>query len=390
MAIDAGLALVCLIFAYVDLWFGFEDGSIFPDDGPAPTEASLDLWWFVVAAVGCLALLGRRRAALAVLIITVVMRLILYLDTGQELTLVGATTVALYTMARSGERRRSLAISVAVGTAMAFAVAVAEPDPLIQEFIGEWVISMLPVALADAARSRADRLELLIDGEADRRVQAERLRIARDLHDVVAHGLSTIAVQSGVAEHLLDQNPEQAREALQIINTTGRKSLDELRSMVGVLRSTDAAPLLPIPTDPNDLAAIIGGATNAGVVVTTEVEGAFPSTVSESCIVAAHRIIQEALTNVARHAGEAPTVVRVDHGEDRVILTVTNQPGRSSGARAGTANAGSTGGSRVTSGVGIVGMTERAESLGGTLAAGPTADGGFTVTAVLPYSIRQT
>ncbi len=335
------------------------------------------------------ALVTRRRVALVVLAVVAVVQLILRWRMGNEGLFIAITALALYTVASTGERRSSLALALAIATGLAAGIAAIDRDPFALEFIGEWAINLVPIAVADAVRSRADRLQTMIDAEADKRVQAERLRIARDLHDVVAHGLSTIAVQSGVAAHLLDQNPDQAKEALEAINTTGRKSLDELRSMVGVLRSSETAALLPIPAEPDDLDAIIDGATNAGVMVSTEVDGAFPPDVGDSCIVAVHRILQEALTNVARHAGAVPTEVRLIHGQQQVELTVTNGPGGGQAGRNGSVRGGAAeGGTEGVSGVGIVGMTERAESLGGTLTAGPTTDGGYQVAAVLPYSVR--
>jgi signal transduction histidine kinase len=260
---------------------------------------------------------------------------------------------------------------------MAIGSAALDADRFLPEFLGEVALLAVPIAIGDAARSRADRLSDLIDTEANNRVQAERIRIARDLHDVVAHGLSTITIQSGVAAHLLDQDPGQAREALELINATGKRSLEELRTMVGVLRSTDEAPLRPTPTDPNDLTDLLDGAAHAGITVTTETTGSFPPDVGDSCVVAMHRIIQEALTNVARHAGAAATTLNIDHAADHVEVRITNEGGT---ARNGALE---------STGVGIIGMRERAESLGGTLTAEPTADGRFLVTAVLPYSIRR-
>lgn len=294
---------------------------------------------------------------------------------GNEHALMPAVAIALYGVARTGDRRRSLTVSLIVALGMAVAVAAVEGDePFAQELVGELAIGLLPIAVGDAARARADRLRQLIDTEAAARVQAERLRIARDLHDVVAHGLSIIAVQSGVASHLLDRDPAQARESLDIINATGRQSLEELRSMVGVLRSTDGAPLVPTPADPNDFSAVVDGAARAGVAVTTTVAGAFPADVSDAAVVAVHRILQEALTNVARHAGGAATAVALTHGEDSVTLNVANQAG------------GPPIGEVPSTGVGIVGMAERAESVGGTLSAGADGCGGFLVEAAIPYN----
>jgi signal transduction histidine kinase len=402
---DVALAVGCLLFGALTLAVDFDldldSGQDLLDGGAGGWEGNrVELWSYGLVFLGCCALLARRRAPVAVLLTVAALRLVLTWGSGHELPLIAATVVALYTAARrsgreytarssgpeytpgDGGRGRALVVAVAVGVVLAAGVAAIEREPFLPEFLGELTINLLPIAVADATRSRADRLQALIDGEAEKRVQAERLRIARDLHDVVAHGLSTIAVQSGVAAHLLDRDPSQAREALEAINTTGRQSLDELRSMVGVLRSTETAPLIPAPTDPNDLAAIVDGATAAGLTVSTKIDGSFPADAGESCIVATHRIVQEALANVARHAGPVPTDLRLAHYDDRVELSVRNHAGHRDPGRPGP-GAGSQNGSG--SGVGIVGMTERAESLGGSLQAGPTTDGGFEVAAVLPY-----
>jgi signal transduction histidine kinase len=187
--------------------------------------------------------------------------------------------------------------------------------------------------------------------------------------------LSTIAIQSGVAAHLLDRDPDQAKESLEIINATGKHALEELRVMVGVLRSSgDDVPLRPTPIDPNDLSELLAGAANAGLTVTTDIDDGFPSDVSDACVVAMHRIIQEAFTNVARHAGSVEVALSIHHGDDRVRVQVVNRPGTSSQRD-----------SVPSTGVGVIGMTERAEALGGSLRAGETEEGGFEVDATIPY-----
>lgn len=331
---------------------------------------------YLIVGVVAAALLLRRQHPIAVLAVVVTARVLLTWDTADEVPLVLAAAVALYTVARSGDRRHHLSVAVCAALVMMVAVAALDKDSFLPEFLGEGAQLLLPIAVGDAVRSRADRLRDLIDTEANSRVQAERLRIARDLHDVVAHGLSTIAIQSGVAAHLLDRNPGQAKEALEIINATGKSSLEELRVMVGVLRSTDDVPLRPTPADPNDLADLLEGATHAGIAVTTSIDGKFPTDVADSCVVAVHRIIQEALTNVARHAGAAPTELSIRHNDQTAHVSITNQ--------AGSAR-------RVvvpSTGVGIIGMTERAEALGGTLTTNSLTGGGFEVVATVPYHPR--
>ncbi len=365
---DATLSGLATVFAVV---------AVLGDFGEAGADAN-PLGFVLVAVVGA-GLLVRRRYPVVVLGVVVAARLIMTWDTGNDVALILAAMIALYTVTRTGDRRSSLIAAIGAAVLMMVVVATANTEEFAQELASEAALMLLPIAVGDAARSRADRIQDLIDTEAAARVQAERLRIARDLHDVVAHGLSTIAIQSGVAAHLLDRDPDQAKESLEIINATGKQALEELRTMVGVLRSTDDdVPLRPTPSDPDDLSDVLAGAANAGLTVRTEVHGDFPSDVSDACVVAMHRIIQEALTNVARHAGSVPVLLKIQHSSARASVQIVNQPGRSvvSAVR--------------STGVGVVGMIERAEALGGSLRARETADGGFEVEATIPYHRAST
>lgn len=359
---DSLLAAIAGAFAVASLATDLGQG------GTTPTTLS-----YALAVGAVLALLRRRSHPIVVLGVVAVSRLVLSLSIGDSVALVLAAMIALFTVANTGERRTNVPLAVAVALAMAVVVAIVDNEAFLPEFLGEAALLLLPIAVGDAVRSRAERMRNLIETEADQRVSAERLRIARDLHDVVAHGLSTIAIQSGIAAHLLDRDPGQAKEALETINQTGKSALEELRAMVGVLRSTDDAPLRPTPTDPNDLAELLEGAANAGVPVTVSTTGSFPEDVGDSCVVALHRIVQEALTNVARHAGPSKTTLSIDHHPYEVRVTIANEAGTAPDTTV------------ASTGVGIIGMTERAEALGGTLTATQTAAGGFEVAAVLPY-----
>ena len=339
------------------------------NDGGSLSVATIAL---IGAAGG--ALMWRRRAPVAVLTLVVACHLVVVVVADSEIALTATLVVALYTVARLGNRRTALAVAslAAIGSAVA-ATAIDPSESFASEIVGELATMLLPVAVGDALRTRDQRLTDRIETEARTRVQAERLRIARDLHDVVAHGLSTISVQSGVAAHLIDSNPDHARQALEVINETGKHTLEELRAMVGVLRSTEETPLRPTPVDPNDIADVVESARTAGLDVHTVVSGAFPPDASDASVVATHRILQEALTNIIRHAGPVPVDLILSHGKDELTMKIRNQPGRfvrSNGA---------------STGVGIIGMAERAESMGGTVTAAPTTEGGFTVRAIIPY-----
>ncbi|HLI42152.1 MAG TPA: sensor histidine kinase [Streptosporangiaceae bacterium] len=214
------------------------------------------------------------------------------------------------------------------------------------------------------AAARIRQQELL------RQAGEERMRIARDLHDVVAHNISVINVQANTALHLMDRQPERARQALTTINDVSRQALAELRSVLGVLRGADdGAPRAPAP-GLGRLDALAGTMAAAGLKVEVETEGS-PVRLPASVDLAAYRIIQEALTNSARHSGGTRATVRVRRRGGEVEVQVDDEGGTKPPGPAGT-------------GSGIAGMTERARALGGWLRAGPRPGGGFRVTARLP------
>ncbi len=215
----------------------------------------------------------------------------------------------------------------------------------------------------DAERSREE--------EARRRAGEERLRIARELHDVLAHSISVINVQAGVAVHLLDRQPDQARAALLAINETSKEAMRELRATLGVLRqSNDVDSRAPAP-GLDRLGELVETARATGLDVSVATIGA-PGRLPPASDVAAYRIVQESLTNVTRHAAAAHVAVSISHGPNEVEITVEDD---------GT---GVAGGAPLRPGNGLAGMRERAEAVGGDLDAGPRAGGGFRVHARLP------
>ncbi|MFG2307932.1 sensor histidine kinase [Streptomyces sp. NPDC048566] len=244
------------------------------------------------------------------------------------------------------------------------------PAPWTQEAaVAAWVMAV--VALSELirvrreqwARDRAERAQA-----ARRRADEERLRIARELHDVLAHSISVINVQAGVGLALLDSDPEQARAALTTIRAASKEALGEVRQVLGALRVPGEAPRTPAP-GLGRLPELVEQAARAGLTV--DVRGAAPRPAPGTDL-AAFRIVQEALTNVVRHSGSRRALVRLDHAEGVLRLTVDDD-GPATGADAGG------------SGNGLAGMRERAAALGGTIEAGPREDGGFRVRAVLPW-----
>ncbi|MFI8103332.1 sensor histidine kinase [Streptomyces sp. NPDC086023] len=236
-----------------------------------------------------------------------------------------------------------------------------------------WVLVLLAVAeLARTRRERAVRERAERAARERRRADEERLRIARELHDVLAHSISVINVQAGVGLALLDSDPEQARSALTTIKAASKEALGEVRQVLDALRAPGAAPRTPAP-GLAQLPELVAQAAAAGLAVRVDrpEAGAPGAGAPAATELAAFRIVQEALTNVIRHSGARTALVRVTRAPGALEVLVTD-----GGPAAGTDAGGS--------GTGLVGMRERAAALGGTLEAGPEPGGGFRVRAVLP------
>ncbi|MFF8730539.1 sensor histidine kinase [Streptomyces sp. NPDC015171] len=296
---------------------------------------------FVTVAVGCFSAVvaGHRRAAW----------------TAVALLWAGHVLVALWLfrlLPPAGDRGAGWGQEIVIATWVLAVVALAELARVRRE---QW------------ARERADRAEA-----ARRRADEERLRIARELHDVLAHSISVINVQASMGLALLDSDPEQARSALTTIKAASKEALGEVRQVLGALRAPGAAPRAPAP-GLDRLPELVEQAAAAGLTVETEGE---PPRLPPGAGLAAFRIVQEALTNVVRHSGSRHARVRVGYG-DGVLRLRIDDDGPATGADAG-------GG-----GNGLAGMRERAAALGGTIEAGPRPDGGFRVLAVLPTDLRE-
>lgn len=242
----------------------------------------------------------------------------------------------------------------------------------------------LPLALGVAAHDRraytavlverAEAAERSREEEAERRVGQERLRIARDVHDVVAHAMVTINVQAGVGAHLVARDPAQAHDTLRTIKQVSGDALNDLRAMLGVLRedTPDVRPVQRLA----DLADLRESLHAAGVELSVDLDPAacsLPASVDATC----YRIVQEALTNTLRHAGPTNARVRVARDGDAAVLVEVEDDGGSAPTPLGDTGSGN----------GLRGMRERAAVLGGRLEAGPTAAGGWRVTARLPLGL---
>jgi signal transduction histidine kinase len=302
-----------------------------------------------------------------------------------------AILVALYSVAAYGSRWVSVA-----GLALAeVGLAAVQLTPFGVEFEGPALVVFMGIlaaawllghfahnyrAYAARLEERTAELERAREELARRAVTEERLRLARELHDVVAHAMSVIAVQSGVGAHVADNQPEEVGKALAAIEATSRDALTELRRLLGVLRQDGEpqASLAPVPGLAN-LDALLAEVAKAGLAVKLRVEGR-PAPLPAGLDLSAYRIIQEALTNVVKHAGPATAQVTICYRDQEVTVEVTDD-GRGVGAVAGDGRRGT--------GHGLIGMQERVAAFGGDLEVGPRPGGGFRVAARLPVAAER-
>ncbi|MEW2522582.1 sensor histidine kinase [Actinacidiphila alni] len=347
----------------------------------------VDLFWFgyVLLLAGPVLLLLRRRAPVVVAAATGGVTL-LYVMLGYPYGPVFASlVVAIFSAVAAGRRKAVLTIALVVFAA--------------HTLIGQWLYRYLPpsgdgrtswtevsgagawllAVLAAAELFRLRREQIARDrrerAEAERRrTDEERMRIARELHDVLAHSISVINVQAGVALALIDERPEQARTALTTIKAASKEALGEVRQVLSTLRAPGEAPRSPAP-GLDRLPELVEQAASAGLKAEVSVEGeavALPPGVD----LAAFRIVQEALTNIVRHSGSRAARIRIAYPPGRVEVRVDDDGPAVAGGETGGGN-------------GLVGMRERTAALGGGLDAGPRPDGGFRVHATLPLAVRS-
>ena len=339
-----------------------------------------------LAVVASATLVLRRRSPTLTLALSGGAVLALFsVDRAAGTIAVVAPAAALYSLALVRGRAHIVVGAVAAAAAVIAAdtfLAGHHGHGLTLQTLGHAALVAVPVLAAEALRNHRSYVRLLLERleltersheeEAQRRAEQERLRIARDLHDVVAHTLTTINVQAGVARHLLERDPGQAEGALATIESASHDALQELRAILGVLRTDGEVPLDPAP-GLADVDGLIERTRSGGSEINVLVEGEQPERVPDAVQLAAFRILQESLTNSRRHAPGTATSVAIDYRPDRLLLTIENA---------------SASGHNGANGTGIVGMRERAVALGGSL--DTDTDGGrFRVAAELPYRGAQ-
>ncbi|WP_433654311.1 sensor histidine kinase [Nocardia sp. CA-128927] len=371
-AIDIGIAVGCFAIFTLPLLTGTVSGI-----GSLPAIAAL-------GAAVVVPLVFRRRWPLAVLVaVTVVLCLAALL--GVRFTPWVSNTdpafgVAVLTLADRRSRRESL---LAVGAALVavyitgWVATDLHPDQE-QDFV-QLLIAVPAWLIGDMLRTRRDyRNSLAVQqrhraAEEERRIRAEeRLRVSRDVHDLISHTLSMVAVRSGVARLLIDEQPGEARQALGAIETASRSALNELRR---VLAQTREPGQQPEPGEPGlaEIPGLVDGLRHDGLVVEYQVTGQ-PADYSALLQTTVYRIVQEALTNVVKHAHTARARIEIRHAPHELVVSVTDD-----GPAAEDSGLDGTG-----SGLGLIGMRERVSLFGGRFEAGPRPEGGFAVAAYFP------
>jgi signal transduction histidine kinase len=366
-AFDVALAIGLAVLLTVGTFFATRDQT-----GHGPFD--LGTVALVVLAAGALAF--RNRYPVPVLL-TVFGTIVVYFAVGYAPGPIWITLiVAYFTAVLQGHRLVAAIVAVAgflVFSWLDFLLRDAPPPSFLAiAALASWLLVLF--GAAEAVRIRRERVAeafRMREEERRRRASEERLRIARELHDALGHHLSLINVQSGVALHLGQGLPDQVRESLSAIKEASKEGLAELRSVLDILRQEgERAPRSPTSTL-SRLEDLVSQASAAGLEVRTRTEGE-PRPLPFGVEVAAFRIVQEALTNVTKHAGTDSAHVRLTWDRDRVTITVADDGG----------------GARIASdrppGHGLIGMRERATAVGGTLSAGRRPEGGFHVRAQLP------
>ena len=358
-------------------------------DGPSPRMA-----WYVygVLVIGlCVPLVWRRGRPRAVFAIVAIVAFLQWLA-GLDIVPADITVlVAMYTVAASCTLRWAAAAALVAEFGAVLAV-LRLPRP---GATGPWWNRLAPFTILIVAvwlcglylstrrkymhglEERAERLERERDAQAQVAAAAERARIAREMHDVIAHSVSVMVVQADGAAYMVDLDPERARRAMETIGETGRQALTEMRRMLGVLRERDGTgPYAPQPGI-EQLTELVAQIRSAGLPVDLTIEGV-PEELPAAQQLAIYRIVQEALTNTRKHAGPRATAqVRLHYAEDAVEIRIRDD-GRGTAAPSDGR------------GHGLVGMTERAALYGGWVRTGPCPGGGYEVLARLPVPDRRT
>ena len=340
-----------------------------------------DAWAVILGLLTCVPVFWRRQRPLPALLVSLTAITILAAADYRTNNLPVPVLFLVYGAGAYATRRSAPIGLVAVNVALGI-IYLSDPPDLdgtgtllnMAVFSGGWLAGQVVRARAVAAAARLAEAEERAEvhrQQLGRSVAEERLRLAQELHDVVAHSMSVIAVQAGMGVHVIDRQPDEAKRALEAISDTSRKTLQEMRRMLGVLRGEDGERSHQPAPGLSELPRLVEDVRSAGVPVELTVEGTSEA-VPHGIELSVYRIVQEGLTNVIKHAGKARAEVAIRCRPEEVEVEVLDD-GRGAAAR-------SDGG-----GHGLVGMRERVAIWGGSLSAGPRSGGGYRVVAHLPY-----
>jgi signal transduction histidine kinase len=368
-ALDAALAAVMLLFGQAEAWAG-----VFSSEHTGPRWAVATAY-----AISAIALFFRRRDPLAVALVIAGALAADYAAFGSSegIGVFLMPLIAAYALGGDSPRRGMIGLVALLAMGVVWDARDPSDHGQLSLYVPQaiwlvpWVLAFLfgrhwrrrRLNLDQAAREHAERAELA--------VAEERARIARELHDAIGHSVAVMTVQTSAVRRLLHDDQGKERTALETVETTGREAMAEMRKIVGVLRSGDAAPDLAPPPSLAQLDRLGDNFRHAGLVVHIEVTGDVAA-VAPGLSATVYRVVQESLTNTLKHAAARRARVLIECREDRLEITVTDD------GRGGAADP--------AKGAGLAGMRERVKVYGGTLLAGPGAGGGFTVHAVLPAS----
>jgi signal transduction histidine kinase len=372
LAVDTSIALtVAALLVAVSVGGGIREGS----------QASTMVLPTVLSAIVALPLLLRRDHPYLALAGTLVLATLAFGLSSPAPPVMLPIAIALYTVGARGYRSGSLiASAAAIVCILVIRLIFSESPALAEDLVRDvaWIVGSTALGYAVASRrayvdefkQRALHAERTREEEAQRRVNEERLRIARDVHDGVAHALASISLQASAAGAVLNSDPEGAREALRLIRGASVSALAELRATLGVLRQPASARVTPAPSL-DQLAELADVLRAGGIEVSVSQQGGGRTVPAEVGNVA-YRILQEALTNVLRHSGARHADVKLRYAQTSLTVSVADDGN------------GQTQDDGRGAGYGITGMRERAEAVGGSLEAGPRSGGGFVVRADLP------
>jgi signal transduction histidine kinase len=333
----------------------------------------------LATVVACLPLVLRRHVSFKVLCVPITAGVALTVwQVNPHDTVSLIPMVALLELAQRGDRRRSVLMALMVVPCVLIVVipfthGLSDALSALGRNLGECLLAIAAGDWLRARREAAERTAAITTEEALRRIGEERLQIAREIHDVVAHAMTAINVQAGVAAHLIDRDPQQAHDALRAIKRTSGEALSELRATLNVLRDAGGAGAAPLGPSAglHDLEPLTAGLRDAGVEVELDVGpiAGLPAPVHST----GYRIVQEALTNVARHAHASRASIHVRREPHAVTIEVSDDGLSANGVMAAPGN-------------GLRGMRERAAAVGGSVDAGHRDGGGWQVRASLPIA----